>query len=80
MIEGFWFAVDVLRQESLFKRIRCFGASVLLIGSKSLDAAETNAVPRKRSDPPVIRSSWDDLLSDVSDRDDWLHRKQILRQ
>lgn len=33
---------------------------------------------RKRSDPPVIRSSWDDLLEGVDTPEDWQARKQVL--
>ena len=35
---------------------------------------------RKRSDPPVIRSSWDDLLEGVDTPEDWQARKQVLRR
>jgi dienelactone hydrolase len=34
---------------------------------------------RKRSDPPVIESSWDDLLEGVTTREDWLAHSQDLR-
>ena len=35
---------------------------------------------RKRSDPPVITSSWDDLLAGVASPEEWLARRKILRQ
>ncbi len=35
---------------------------------------------RYRSDPPVIRSSWDDLLEGVRTREDWTKRRAVLRQ
>ncbi len=35
---------------------------------------------RKRSDPPVIRSSWDDLLAGVKTPADWQKRKAVLRK
>lgn len=37
-------------------------------------------LPRKQSQPPVIRSSWDDLLEGVDSLEDWRARRQILRQ
>ena len=38
------------------------------------------AQERKRSDPPVIVSSWDDLLAGVRDAEDWGERKETIRQ
>jgi pimeloyl-ACP methyl ester carboxylesterase len=35
---------------------------------------------RRRSDPPVIASSWDDLLDGVGTREDWQQRRAVLRQ
>lgn len=35
---------------------------------------------RLRSDPPVIRSSWDDLLEGVRTREDWLKHRAVLQQ
>ncbi len=35
---------------------------------------------RKRSDPPVIRSSWDDLLDGVKTPADWQRRRAVLRE
>ncbi len=35
---------------------------------------------RMRSDPPVIKSSWDDLLEGVKTADDWNEHREILRQ
>ncbi len=35
---------------------------------------------RKRSDPPVIRSSWDDLLQGVQTVDDWRKHRQVLKR
>ncbi len=35
---------------------------------------------RRRSDPPVIRSSWDDLLDGVETREDWQQHRTVLRQ
>ncbi len=40
----------------------------------------TAAADRKRSDPPVIRSSWDDLLEGISTPAEWRKRKQVIRQ
>lgn len=36
--------------------------------------------PRLRSDPPVITSSWDDLLTGVKTRDDWEKHRALLKQ
>ncbi len=41
---------------------------------------EPAADVRRRSDPPVIRSSWDDLLDGVKTPGDWKQRKAGLRQ
>ncbi len=41
---------------------------------------EPAANVRRRSDPPVIRSSWDDLLDGVKPPGDWKQRKAGLRQ
>ncbi|MFV2065955.1 MAG: dienelactone hydrolase family protein [Pirellulales bacterium] len=35
---------------------------------------------RKRSDPPVIHSSWDDLLEGVHSAEDWQRHRRILKQ
>jgi len=35
---------------------------------------------RKRSDPPVIRSSWDDLLEGVKTAEDWEKHRHVLKQ
>jgi dienelactone hydrolase len=35
---------------------------------------------RRRSDPPVIRSSWDDLLQGVQSRADWERRRPVLKK
>ena len=42
-------------------------------------AAET-AAARKRSDPPVIESSWDDLLEGVETPADWRRHRRVLQQ
>ncbi len=34
---------------------------------------------RKRSEPPVIRSSWDDLLEGVKTPEDWNRHREVLR-
>ena len=55
----------------------------LLIASTAFVSRATadDALPiRKRSDPPVIRSSWDDLLQGVQTPDDWRLHRQKLRQ
>jgi pimeloyl-ACP methyl ester carboxylesterase len=35
---------------------------------------------RKRSDPPVIQSSWDDLLEGIKTPEDWQRRRKVLKQ
>jgi hypothetical protein len=35
---------------------------------------------RRRSDPPVVKSSWDDLLVGVRSGEDWAAHAQLLRQ
>lgn len=35
---------------------------------------------RLRSDPPVIRSTWDDLLTDIRSADDWSKHRAVLQQ
>ncbi|HUT89871.1 MAG TPA: alpha/beta fold hydrolase [Thermoguttaceae bacterium] len=35
---------------------------------------------RKRSDPPVIQSSWDDLLEGVKTPDDWRRHREVLKR
>jgi len=43
--------------------------------------AESNSPPvRYRSDPPVIHSSWDDLLEGVQTGEDWARHREVLRQ
>ncbi|MFG0331881.1 MAG: dienelactone hydrolase family protein [Maioricimonas sp. JB049] len=51
-----------------------------LVAGGSLRGAAADEPVRKRSDPPVIRSSWDDLLEGVDTSEDWQARKQVLRQ
>jgi dienelactone hydrolase len=36
--------------------------------------------PRRRSDPPAIHSSWDDLLEGISSAADWEQRRRVLRR
>ncbi len=40
---------------------------------------QPNDPVRLRSDPPPIRSSWDDLLEDVETADDWREHRKVLR-
>lgn len=39
-----------------------------------------DAAPRPRSDPPVITSSWDDLLEGVKTPGDWSKHRAVLKQ
>ncbi|HEX4130034.1 MAG TPA: dienelactone hydrolase family protein [Pirellulales bacterium] len=43
-------------------------------------AAEDATTIRWRTNPPAIRSSWDDLLEGVATRDDWPSHRQRLKQ
>lgn len=54
----------------------------LLLGTAASGAETRPANPpvRWRSDPPVIRSSWDDLLEGITSREEWLAHKEVLRQ
>jgi dienelactone hydrolase len=46
----------------------------------ALNAANPERPVRKRSEAPVIRSSWDDLLEDVKSAKDWQAHKKVLRE
>lgn len=50
-------------------------AVIALAGSGSAEPPE-----RLRSDPPVIVSSWDDLLDGVQTAEDWRRHRQVLKQ
>ena len=43
-------------------------------------ASEPDAPQRLRSGPPVIESSWDDLLQGIESREQWLAHKDVLKQ
>ncbi|QDU36124.1 Alpha/beta hydrolase family protein [Maioricimonas rarisocia] len=51
-----------------------------LVAGGSFREAAADEPMRKRSDPPVIRSSWDDLLEGVETPEDWQARRQVLRR
>ena len=61
-------------------RILHSGALIFISASLALSAAVPNQLSRKRSNAPVILSSWDDLLEGVRNNGDWQARKKILRQ
>jgi cephalosporin-C deacetylase-like acetyl esterase len=42
-------------------------------------ASADEPTPRRRSEPPIIQSSWDDLLDGVHSRDDWQRHRVELR-
>ncbi|MCA9041032.1 MAG: dienelactone hydrolase family protein, partial [Planctomycetaceae bacterium] len=46
----------------------------------SPQSSQLNAQERPVSDPPVIQSSWDDLLEGVTDKKSWLEHKADLKQ
>lgn len=60
-------------------RYRISGIAVLLIGA-GFPALAAEPTARKRSDPPVIHSSWDDLLDGIQTPADWKARKETLRK
>lgn len=57
-----------------------FAVLILVTTSIALIAAEPKGLLRKRSNAPVIVSSWDDLLEGISNRAEWKVRKKVLRQ
>ncbi len=59
-----------------------FAVFFCLLGSvtTSVILADEPDPIRKRSEPPVIRSSWDDLLDGIETTEDWLRRKESLRR
>lgn len=60
---------------AITKHAPALGLVVVLLGQVA-SAADI----RKRSDPPVIESSWDDLLDGVKTAAEWKQRKAELRQ
>ncbi len=60
---------------AITKHALALGLGVVLLGQVA-SAADI----RKRSDPPVIESSWDDLLDGVKTAAEWKQRKAELRQ
>lgn len=58
--------------------------AMLLLGAVAISAISTVAedalAPRLRSDPPVIVSSWDDLLEGVETPEDWAKHRAVLKQ
>lgn len=64
------------------KLLEFAGPVFLLAGLSWLAAPLLAQEPpvRMRSDPPVIESSWDDLLEGVETADDWEKHRQVLRQ
>ena len=52
----------------------------LAISSANLLSADEATPVRKRSDPPVIKSSWDDLFEGVKSPEDWPKHKEVLRK
>ena len=59
------------------KRLAAF--SLLVLASHAGLCAQAPA-PRLRSDPPVITSSWDDLLDGVKSAEDWAKHRAVLKQ
>ena len=62
---------------------RIFATIVTLLCLTAAASAEpqSDAPPvRKRSNPPVIQSSWDDLLEGVKTQEDWRQHRKVLKQ
>lgn len=55
-------------------------AVILSLLVSGLVVAQEERSARRRSDPPVIHSSWDDLLEGVRTREDWEVRRAELRK
>jgi len=61
--------------------IRAVVLGAVWLGLGGAVRAETDDAPvRYRSDPPVIKSSWDDLLEGVQTAEDWAARRAVLRR
>ena len=60
--------------------MRCLCSVICLLLVASSGSALADDPPRKTSDPPVIRSSWDDLLEGIKTQADWQARKKLLRE
>ncbi len=61
--------------------LRRFAVPLFLAIAVSASAANPDAPPaRMRSDPPVIRSSWDDLLEAVETAEDWRKHREVLKR
>ena len=58
-------------------------AMVVVLGVVAAQVSAADDQPsavRKRSDPPVVQSSWDDLLEGVKTPEDWKKHRQVLKQ
>jgi len=51
----------------------------VFVGIGNFEAVAADPPPRRRSDPPIIQSSWDDLLNGVETAEQWERRREILR-
>jgi len=68
--------------ERLSDQSTAFNTRLSIVGDEAevvLDAAEVQPKSSQFGEPPVISSSWDDLLKGVSTLDDWQQRRQVLR-
>ena len=54
--------------------------ALILVVAAVRSAIADPPVIRKRSGPPAITSSWDDLLEGVDSSDDWHKHQEVLRQ
>jgi len=55
-------------------------SAAFLLGAVIPNQPGTTDPKRMRSDPPPIRSSWDDLTEGIDTPEDWERRKELLRR
>ncbi len=60
--------------------VRILSVFVIVTVGSGLSLAEEEETPRLRSSPPVVESSWDDLLHGVDTPEQWLEHKEVLRK
>ena len=60
--------------------IRWFSSMLLAVLIVVSGGCSEEPAVRKRSGPPVIHSSWDDMLEGVKTAEDWQKHKEILRK
>ena len=51
-----------------------------ILGILILSTTRCNTSENKEASPPVIKSSWDDLIEDIDSLDQWEERQIVLKQ